>query len=54
MWNYLRKSFKVESPSQLELKLSEIGKEGWEIIYYKENIINRTVEVDILAKKPSV
>lgn len=54
MWNYMRKSFKVNSPSDLQIKLTEIGKDGWEIIYYQEKSNNRIIEVDILAKKSSV
>lgn len=53
MWKYLKITFKVASPSELQIKLTEIGKDGWEIIYYQEKYTNQNIEVDLLAKKPS-
>jgi hypothetical protein len=38
MWEYERKNYKFRVFPDLLIFLNEMGKDGWEIIYYKEDI----------------
>jgi hypothetical protein len=38
MWEYERKDYKFRWYSELINKLNEMGKEGWEVIYYQEEL----------------
>ena len=36
MWDYKRVDYKFSNISEIEKKLNDEGKDGWEIIYYHE------------------